>query len=491
PSPMADRRRDALYTCAMTSPSTLDLHPPVGIDATPAILGGPKAVTLPQEEANRWPIVTDEDEAAALRIIRSGEWSGGHLPRELGGYPCPHPEALALECEFAQWMGGEAAGLPVMDVGDFIPQLAGRGFKVAPNVLSHNNGTAAILAGLHAMGIGPGDEVIVPSTTWWSSVLPVLHCGGVPVFAETDDRTLALDPADVARRITPRTKAIVVTHLFGIPAAMDELMAIAREHGLKVMEDASHAHGATYRDQPIGLIGDLAVFSLQGNKLLPSAEGGLLVSRDADLVLSAARYGQYERLVPLKAMGHPLGEYAATGFGHKYRMSPVSAALCRSQLRRLTERTAQRSANCVYLSRRLSALGLKTYQSGEEGLENTQRVYFEFLVRYDQAKFGAPIKAIIKALSAEGCQVSAPRYPLLHQQPVFTQGDWLRLARLEHDESARARVYDPADLPRTTAGNGTLIKLPSFPSASKELLDQYAAAFAKVLTNASKLPTQA
>ncbi len=458
----------------------------VAPDLVPACLGGTPAVTLDQKEANRWPIITVDDEAAVLRVLRTGELSSGHLPSAMGGYPCPHTEVLALECEWARWMG-----LPVMDVGDLVPSLAG--FKFAPNVLSCNNGTAAILAGLHAMGIGPGDEVIVPSTTWWSSVLTILHCGGVPVFAETDMETLALDPEDVRKRITPKTKAIVVTHLFGIPAKMDELMEIAQSHGLKVMEDASHAHGATYKGRKIGTIGHCGVFSLQVNKLLPSAEGGLLVSNDPELIIDAARLGQYERLVPLKAIDHPYARFAATGFGYKFRMSPLSAAVARAQLAKMDERTGRRTGNCVRLSQRLEKLGLQTFMSAPGG--DTQRVYFEFLVRYDASKFAAACggnppttKAVAKALVAEGCDVSAPRYPLLHQQPVFTesQGHWKKLARLEH--LSDLPTYDPAALPRTTAGNGTLLKLPSFPSAGDELLDQYAVAFEKVFGSLSKLP---
>lgn len=457
-------------------------------DLLPACLGGTPAVTLDQKEANRWPIITAEDEASVLRVLRTGELSSGHLPKAMGGYPCPHQEVLALECEWATWMG-----LPVMDVGELVPALAG--FKFAPNVLSCNNGTAAILAGLHAMGVGPGDEVIVPSTTWWSSVLTILHCGGVPVFAETDLQTLALDPEDVAKRITPKTKAIVVTHLFGIPAKMDELMDIANRHGIKLMEDASHAHGATYKGAKIGTIGHCAVFSLQVNKLLPSAEGGLLVSNDPELIIDAARLGQYERLVPLKAIDHPYARFAATGFGYKFRMSPLSAAVARPQLTKMDERTARRTANCVRLSKRLEALGLDTFMSKPGS--GTERVYFEFLIRYDAAKYAAACggtapstKAVAKALVAEGCDVSAPRYPLLHQQPVFTEADghWKKLARLEH--LSGLPTYDPAALPRTTAGNGTLIKLPSFPSASDELLDQYATAFEKVFGSLAKLPKE-
>lgn len=401
----------------------------------------------------------------------------------MGGYPCPHPEVLALECEFAEYLG-----LPTFDVSDFIPALAGRSFKVAPNVLAHNNGTAAIMAGLHAIGIQPGDEVIVPSTTWWSSVLTILHVGGVPVFAETDLDTLALDPADVAAKVTEKTKAVIVTHLFGIPAKMDELVRVCKEHGLILMEDASHAHGASYHGTKLGLIGDLAAFSLQVNKLVPSAEGGLLVAKDPEVILRASRLGHYERLVPLKAVDHPFAKFAATGFGYKYRMSPVSAALARTQLARLDERNAKRNSNCIYLSQRLALLGFQTFLSGDRGLEKTERAYFEFLVRYDEARHGVPTKAVAKALQAEGCQVSAPRYPLLHQQPAFTEGEWLKLARLEHDPRVAARVYDPAALPRTTAGNGTLLKLPSFPSATRELLDQYATAFEKVMANLDKLP---
>lgn len=465
-------------------------HTTTAAGQRPAILGGPRAVTLDQTEANRWPIITAEDEREVLRVLRSGELSSGHLPRAMGGYPCPHPEVLALECEFAQWLGGDAAGLSVMDVGDLVPALAGKGFTMTPNVLSHNNGTAAILAGLHAIGVGPGDEVIVPSTTWWSSVLTILHCGGVPVFAETDLDTLALDPDDVAQRITPRTKAVIVTHLFGVPAKLDELMALCEERGIKLMEDASHAHGATYKGRPIGLVGHLAAFSLQVNKLLPSAEGGLLVSKDTDLILNAARLGQYERLVPLKIIDHPFARFAATGFGYKFRMSPLSAAVARSQLRRVDERTARRSENCRTLSRRLAALGFQTFMDGDRGLERSRRVYFEFLVRYDEARFGLPTRALAKALQAEGCEVSAPRYPLLHQQPVFTEGHWKSLARLEHLDPARLPVYKPGALPRTTAGNGTLIKLPSFPSAGPELIEQYALAFEKVMAAVASLPRE-
>jgi dTDP-4-amino-4,6-dideoxygalactose transaminase len=411
--------------------------------ARPAILGGAPAVTLPQDDALRWPIVTAEDEAAVLSVLRSGELSIS-------------PEVARLESDVRDWLG-------------------------VRHVVAHNNGTGAIHAALHAFDLRAGDEVIVPSATWWSSVMPILHQGAVPVFAETDSECLGLDPADVERKITDRTRAIVVVHLFGMPSRMDELLEIARARGLRVLEDASHAHGASYHGRPIGTLGDAAVFSLQANKLVPSAEGGLFVTNDDDLHERVIRYGHYERLLPME--GSPNRRFAATGFGLKHRMSPLSAAVARVQLRHLAERNAERNRSCRALCERLERLGVETFLP-PAGVE---RVYFELLVRCDEARLGAPAPVLARALRAEGALVQAPRYPLLHQQPVFTEGTWAAIARLEGTPAAQ-RVYAKTDLPRTIAGNAQLLKLPSFPRASRALIDQYAEAFAKVIAHAAELP---
>lgn len=410
-----------------------------------AILGGHKSIRLEQTEANRWPIITIDDEMAVLEVLRSGELS-------------INPVVAALEEDYHRWLG-------------------------VKYVLAHNNGTGAIHAALHAFDLQPGDEVIVPSATWWASVMPVLHMGGVPVFAETETDCLGLDPADVEKKITPRTKAIVIVHLFGIPSKMDELLAIAKKHNLKVLEDASHSHGAKYHGKYTGTMSDAAIFSMQANKLLPSAEGGVLLTNDKQIWEKAVRYGHYERLLPMT--DSPNRRFAATGFGHKFRMSPLSAAVARSQFKHLDERNARRNENCIYLSKKLDQLGcFNTFLAPKD----VERVYFEFLIRYDQAKTGLPIKDLAKALQAEGALVGAPRYPLLHQQPIFTDGTWAKIARLTGE--AAQRKYDPADLPHTQAGNATLLKLPSFPSASHALLDQYATAFEKVIAQATSIPRE-
>lgn len=409
----------------------------------PAILGGEPAVTLDQSSANKWPIITNDDQQAVLEVLSSGNLS-------------LHPIVGELEEDYKKRTGRAHA-------------------------LTHNNGTSAILAGLHAIGIQPYDEVIVPSATWWSSVMPILHCGGVPVFAELEPDCLGLDPEDIERKITLKTKAIVVVHLFGMPSKMDEIVEVAKKHNLKILEDASHAHGAMYKGKPIGSLGDVSVFSMQGNKLCPSGEGGILLCDEQETWESAVRLGHYERLLDLESENR---YFAATGFGFKFRMAPMAAALAHSQLKHLEERNAKRNANCIYLSEKLQAMGIETFLAPE----HVHRVYFEFLVRYNESEHDLPIGDLAKALQAEGAMVTAPRYPLLHQQPVFTKNVWSKIARLPVAANNPIHIYDPADLPQTTLGNGSMLKLPSFPSAGTALLDQYFLAFEKVLAHANDIP---
>ena len=258
-------------------------------------------------------------------------------------------------------------------------------------------------------------------------------------------------------------------------------LVYAKKHDLKILEDASHAHGAVYKGKPIGSFGDVSIFSMQGNKLCPSGEGGILLCDDEDMWETAVRLGHYERLVNLESNNK---YFAATGFGYKFRMAPMAAALAVSQLSRMDERNARRNENCIYLSEKLVELGLEPFLAPE----NVTRVYFEFLVRYNEDETGLPISDLAHALQAEGALVTAPRYPLLHQQPVFTRGVWSTIARLPATTENPLHVYDPADLPVTTLGNGSMLKLPAFPSATTDLLDQYADAFAKVLSHASEIP---
>src|SRR6266849_413523 len=174
-----------------------------------AILGGPKAVRTTDADSFAWPIITPEIEAAVLEVLRAGNMSGTDVTEQ-------------FEREYAAWHG--------MTYG-----------------LAHNNGTASIHSAMFGLGIGTGDEIICPRLTYWASCLPVYSLGGTVVFADVDPDTLCVDPADVERRISSRTRAVVAVHYLGHPADMDRIMDVAQRHDIRVIEDVSHAHGARYK----------------------------------------------------------------------------------------------------------------------------------------------------------------------------------------------------------------------------------------------------
>ncbi len=213
----------------MVSPSVRTTASP------PALCGGPPAITLRDEELFQWPIVTPEDEEATLDVLRRGKMSGIDITME-------------FEKEFSAWLGTRYS-------------------------LGHSSGTAALHAAMFGVGLGRGDELICPAVTYWASCLQVFSLGATVVFADIDRRSWCIDPADIERRLSPRTKAIVAVHYLGHPCDMDAIMAIARRRGLKVIEDVSHAQGGHYKGVKLGTIGDVAGISLMTGKSLATGEG--------------------------------------------------------------------------------------------------------------------------------------------------------------------------------------------------------------------------
>lgn len=387
------------------------------------------AVTLPHEPTCQWPRFDAVDEQAVLRILRDGNVSTHGVIRE-------------LEQDYAAF--------------------AGRDFALA-----HSSGTAALMAAFFALDLAPGDEILVPTATFWASVLPMLWFGLVPVFCESEPGRLGPCPEDMRRRITPRTKAMVVVHLWGLPAKMTEIQSLAKEHGLKVVEDASHAHGATWRGKRCGDLGDVSVFSLQGDKLAPAGEGGILLTDAAEMHERAICLGDITRIIELNSAAR---RFAATSFGVKTRIAPMSAALGRSQLARLPDHNARRGENHLRLSLALEDLGFETFLAPD----HIERVYFEFIVRHRDP--GADVDSLAARLQAEGCQVTAPRYPLLHQQPFFTEGHWKEVARFDGPEPERP------PLGSTEEQNGRLLRLPNFPGEDNGIVGQYIEAFTRAAT---------
>ncbi|MEO5917474.1 MAG: DegT/DnrJ/EryC1/StrS family aminotransferase [Luteolibacter sp.] len=387
-----------------------------------------KIITLPHEPAVRWPVFDSESEAAVLQILRDGNVS-------------THPVIRELEQDYEAFTGRRHA-------------------------LAHNNGTSALLAAFHALGLQPGDEILVPTATFWASVLPMIWCGIIPVFCESEPVTLGIDPADMWRKITSRTKAVVIVHLWGLPCQVDEIQQVCDEFDLRIIEDASHAHGAVYHGRNCGAVGDISVFSLQGDKLAPAGEGGILLTDNADYLERAACLGDITRIIELDS---PARRFAATGMGIKTRIAPMSAALGRVSLRKLTESNRVRNENHRWLSECLENLGFDCFLPPT----GIGRVYFEFLIRHRDPAFET--SRFMDRLQSLGGQVSTPRYPLLHEQPLFREGHVARIGRFPED--VRLPDYAGISFPQTEHENRRLIKLPNFCHPCEKLLEQYRDAF--------------
>ena len=338
----------------------------------------------------RWPILTDEDRAALARVLDRGVLSGAGAP-----------EMRALEAEFAAAVGARFC-------------------------LATNSGTAALHLALAAMGLGPGDEVIVPALSFIATAQAVLHQGAQPVFADVDPATYNLDPADAARRVTSRTRALVPVHLHGLPADMDAVNALAQRHGFAVIEDAAQAHGALYKGCAVGTLGAMAAFSLNSTKNLPAGEGGLFVTDSEELYARAARV-RFDGLEPPGKWDatHPLDDEAdafATLRGWMYLPGELTSALARSQLQRLAETTARSQRNAARLSERLVRLpGVEPPRVPPD----RTHVFHKYRVRLDPERAGVRLSPLalrdraLEALRAEGVEAVLWQTAPLPSHPLF------------------------------------------------------------------------
>lgn len=283
------------------------------------------------------------------------------------------------------------------------------------------NGTLAIYSALFGLGVGPGDEVICPTYTWICSISPALLLGARPVFCDSDPRTMQLDPHDVRRRITPRTRAIVAVHLWGWIADMDALLAISAETGVPVVEDCSHAHGALYKGRPVGSIGRVGCWSLQGTKPVSGGEGGVLATNDAAVFDRACLLGQVNRMVGMDLQTSAYAKHQPLGIGMKLRAHPLAIGIALEQLRKLVSLNAGRSRYVDDIEAGLVRIpGLSPVPTSEG---STRGGYYAFPIRYASEAFdGRPATAFIELLRSNGVPACGSTYQLLHRLPLFAEG---------------------------------------------------------------------
>ncbi len=285
--------------------------------------------------------------------------------------------------------------------------------------LSMNSGTAALHSAYFAVGVGPGTEVIVPAYTWHASATPVLQCGAVPVFCDIDPATLTIDVDAIASLITERTRAICAVHVWGNPCEMDRIVALARDRGVSVVEDCSHAHGARYAGRPVGSWGDVGCFSLHASKPVAGGEAGIAVTSDATI---------YDRMLLLGHVARSHNGQAASTFdvgfadlGVKYQPHPFAIYLARADLGRLDETNTRRAALWAEICDVLQDSPLRpitTFPQGQRG------GYYRFVVEHLQPS-SATTDDIACVAASRGVPVEVEPYGrnLLHKAPVFSTLD--------------------------------------------------------------------
>ncbi|GAB4546954.1 MAG: DegT/DnrJ/EryC1/StrS family aminotransferase [Anaerolineae bacterium] len=272
-----------------------------------------------------------------------------------------------------------------------------------------HNGTVALHLVLAALGIGPGDEVILPSLTFVATANAVAYTGARPVFVDSERHTWNIDPEAAARAVTPRTRAIIAVHLYGHPADMDPLRALADRHGLILIEDAAEAHGARYKGRRVGSLSDVAVFSFFGNKIITTGEGGMVLTDDAAL---AERCFFLENQARQKE-----NPYWHPEIGYNYRMTNLQAALGVAQLERIEDLIAVRVRNAAHYSRRLSKVPGLSLPPCAEWAEN---VYWMYSVLVEDG-YGLDRDSLMVRLRERGIDSRPVFYPI-HTLPMYNTG---------------------------------------------------------------------
>src|SRR4051794_7253263 len=360
------------------------------------------------------------------------------------------------------------------------------------HALAMNSGTATLHSAYFACGVKPGTEVIVPSYTFFASAAPILQCGGTPVFCDVDPVTLTADPDDVERRITPRTKAICVVHLWGNPAPMDRFADLARRHGVALIEDCSHAHGATYQDRGVGSWGDIGCFSLQGMKAVSGGEAGIATTDDPVLFDRMLVLGHYGRLKKGQAANTFATDHLALGL--KYRPHPYAILLAQASLEKLPELNERRRRNYEVLTAELEDSAALAAVPTTEGA--VRGGFLEYIVRYEPEHAGGwSAERFIAAARAEGVPIEQERYAAigkdghpLHMSPIFTTLDVSELG----GALAQTRAHTPdGSLPVTESLPGHLLTMHPLTKVPERFVRECAQALRKVADAAALAPERA
>ena len=346
----------------------------------PALLGGKPVRERPLPPV---PILGEEEKQAVLEVLESRSLSAASHTNILGG-----ARAQRFEEEFAAYCGSKHA-------------------------IAVNSGTAALHVALAAAGVGPGDEVLVPSYTFTSTASAVLMHNAIPIFVDVDPNTFCMDPSRAKEAITVATKAMIPVHLLGNVADMDRLLEIARRHSLSVIEDTAQAPGAAWRDRTAGTLGDFGTFSFQETKNMMTGEGGMVITDRDDLAERCRLVRNHGEVF----MQDRPRSYVSNMLGWNYRLTELEAAIGRVQLRHLDQWNDVRRENAAYLSEHLVGSAFAPPYVAE----GVKHVFHLYGILYDEERAGVPRKIILDALEVEGLPFTSGYPHPLYKNPLFQE----------------------------------------------------------------------
>jgi perosamine synthetase len=367
------------------------------------------------------PIVGEEEVNAVSEVILSGNYVSGEKVKR-------------FEERFAEYIGVKYA-------------------------VAVNSGTAALHVALASIGIGPGDEVIVPPITFFSTVSSVLHQNAIPIFADVNEETFCLDPDDVESKINDSTKAIIPVHLFGNAAEMDEIIKIAKKYGLKVIEDCAQAHGTEYKRKKVGSIGDAGCFSFYATKHMTTGEGGIITTNDYNLAKKA-------EIIRNHGM---TGRDEHVMLGYNYRMSEINAALGLVQLKKLDMLNQKRIENSTYLLNQIKNREIE-WLKVPKIKDYVKHTFFWCPVVVLEENIGMTTSEVVKKLREEGVET---RYR--YKQPLYKQKVLEKLSPYPNGcpfSCSQQKIdYKKIHLPNAEKLSGKIIGLPNHPGLNKNDLD--------------------
>jgi len=349
-----------------------------------ALLGGEKT----REKAfPPHPVLGQEERKEINDVLKTGLFSG--FVAKAGDYFLGGPKVRQLEEAFKNYFQAEYA-------------------------IAVNSGTAGLHISVASLGIGPGDEVIVSPYTMSASASAILMANAVPVFGDIKEDTYCIDPEEIKRKITPRTKAIVVVHLFGQAADMDEVIKIAKKHKLKIIEDAAQSLGATYKGKYVGTMGDVGVFSLNQHKIITTGEGGVIITNNRSIAEKARLIRNHGEViisdVNIKDIVNILG--------WNYRMTELEAAVGIAQFKKLNFLTKYRIELAEYFTNELEKLNFPGIELPIVYPWN-RHVYFVYPMKFKQKKVGIRRETFIKAINAEGIPFSGGYVKPIYLEPMY------------------------------------------------------------------------